>query len=114
MVKIATQSKNMDTPRERLPLSRGQIILRIFGGVLLTICALMVVLGTTILNDRLWGPRFVLYWTWCLLMTCASIFLALWDMLLVRRVSRRTRRELFRQEFMQKGQDRKPQTEEDQ
>jgi hypothetical protein len=85
---------------EKLPLSRGQIILRIFGGVLLTACALMVVLGSTVLNDRLQGPRFVLYWTWCLLLTCAAVIIALWDMLLVRRVSRRTRRELFHQQFM--------------
>jgi hypothetical protein len=85
---------------EKLPLSRGQIILRIFGGVLLTACALMVVLGATILNDRLYGPRFVLYWTWCLLLTCGAIIIAVWDMLLVRRISRRTRRELFHREFM--------------
>ena len=86
--------------RERLPLSRGQLLLRVFGGVLLTACALMVVLGTTVLDERLQGPRFLLYWTWCLLLTVAAIILALWDMLLVRRVSKRTHRELFRREFM--------------
>jgi hypothetical protein len=85
---------------EKLPLSRGQIILRIFGGVLLTACALMVVLGSTVFAEQLNGPRFVLYWTWCLLLTCGAIIIAIWDMLLVRRASRRTRRELFRQEFM--------------
>jgi hypothetical protein len=84
---------------EKLPLSRGQIALRVFGGVLLTVCAVMAVLGTTVLVEPLQGPRFLLYWTLCLLLTFAAIIVALWDMLLVRRASKRTRRELFRREF---------------
>jgi hypothetical protein len=87
-------------PLEKLPLSRGQIVLRVTGGTLLTACALMVVLGATIFAERLNGLRFILYWTWCLLLTCAAIVIALWDMLLVRRASRRTHRELFQREFM--------------
>ena len=86
--------------RERLPLSRGQVLLRVFGAALLTACALMVVLGCTVLAERLQGPQFLLYWTWCLLLTFAAVVIALWDMLLVRRVSKRARRELFRREFM--------------
>ena len=85
---------------EKLPLSRGQIILRICGGVLLTACALMVVLGVTVLSERLRGLQFVLYWTWCLLFTSGAIIVALGDMLLVRRTLQRTRRELFEREFM--------------
>ena len=85
---------------EKLPLSRGQIVLRITGGTLLTACALMVVLGATIFAERLNGLRFVLYWTWCLLLTCAAMVIALWDMVLVRRAFRRTHRELFQREFM--------------
>jgi hypothetical protein len=92
--------QNVTTHRDKLPLSRGQIGLRILGAVLLTACALMIVLGTTVFVERLQGPRFVLYWTWCLLLTYAALIIALWDMLLVRRASRRTRRELFRREFM--------------
>jgi Ca2+/H+ antiporter len=88
------------SPPEKLPLSRGQIVLRVTGGVLLTVCALMVVLGATIFVERLNGLQFILYWTWCLLLTCAAIVIALWDMLLVRRISRRTHRELFQREFM--------------
>lgn len=87
-------------PPEKLPLSRGQIMLRAFGGVLLTACALMVVLGTTVLGKHLQGPRFLLYWTGCWLLTCAAIIIALWDMVLVRRISKRTRRELFQRQFM--------------
>jgi hypothetical protein len=93
---------------EKLPLSRGQIVLRVTGGVLLTACALTVVLGATIFAERLNGLRFIVYWTWCLLLTCAAIVIALWDMLLVRRVSRRTRRELFQREFMSDDLGKKP------
>src|SRR6266404_9898501 len=85
---------------EKLPLSRGQIVLRVCGGVLLTACALMLVLGMTVLNERLQGLQFVLYWTWCLLLTVGAVVLALWDMLLVRRILNRTKRELFEREFM--------------
>jgi hypothetical protein len=60
----------------------------------------MLVLGVTVLTDRLRGPQFVLYWTWCFLLAVAAIAAALWDMLLVRRTSKRSRRELFRKQFM--------------
>src|SRR5579859_4339367 len=90
----------MNAIPEKLPLSRGQILLRIVGAILLFICALMVILGSTVLAEQLRGPRFILYWTFCLLLTFASIIIALWDMLLVRRASKRTRRELFEREFM--------------
>jgi len=87
-------------PPEKLPLSRGQIVLRVLGGVLLSLCALMAVIGTTVLGQHLQGSRFLLYWSACLLITCAAIIVALWDMLLVRRISKHTRRELYRQQFM--------------
>lgn len=92
--------KRMNANPEKLPLSRGQIALRIVGGVLLTTCAVMVVLGSTLLAKQLQGPRFLVYWTTCLLLTFIAMTIALWDMLLVRRISIRTRRELFRREFM--------------
>jgi hypothetical protein len=95
-------------PPEKLPLSRSQIVLRIMGGTLLTACALMVVLGSTIFAERLSGLRFIFYWTWCLLLTCAAIVIALWDMLLVRRTSQRTRRELFQREFMRDDLGKRP------
>jgi hypothetical protein len=85
---------------EKLPLSRGQIVLRVFGTLLVTACALMAVLGSTVLADRLHGMQFVLYWSWCLVLTFATIIAALWDMLLVRRAVMRTQRELFRRQFM--------------
>ena len=85
---------------EKLPLSRGQILLRVSGAVLLTVCALMVVLGSTILVERLHGPQFIFFWGWCSLLTFAAIVLALWDMLLIRRDLKRKRQEMFRHEFM--------------
>ena len=87
-------------PPEKLPLSRGQVVLRVCGSSLLAACVLMIVLGTTVLGEHLHGPRFLLYWTGCLLLTCTAILVALWDMLLVRRISKHTRRELFRRQFM--------------
>ena len=90
----------MNSNRDKLPLSRWQIALRIVGAILLTVCALMVVLGSTIFAQQLQGPQFLLYWIWCTLLTFAAILIALGDMLLVRRASKRTHRELFRQEFM--------------
>lgn len=90
----------MNASPEKLPLSRGQIALRVVGGVLLTTCAVMVVLGSTVLAKQLQGPQFLIYWTACLLLAFTALTIALWDMLLVRRISIRTRRELFQREFM--------------
>jgi NADH:ubiquinone oxidoreductase subunit 6 (subunit J) len=91
---------SMPANPERLPLSRGQRILRYVGAVILSCCAVMVVLGPTILAERLRGPQFLLYWSWCLLLTVVAIVIALWDMLLVRRASKRSRQELFQRQFM--------------
>jgi ABC-type transport system involved in cytochrome bd biosynthesis fused ATPase/permease subunit len=60
----------------------------------------MVVLGSTILAERLRGTQFLLYWSWCLLLTVVAVVIALWDMLLVRRASKRSRQELFQRQFM--------------
>jgi hypothetical protein len=90
----------MKSPRDKLPLSRWQYALRIVGAILLFICALMVILGSTVLAPQLQGPRYLLYWTWCTLLTIAAVIIALWDMLLIRRASKRTHRELFHQQFM--------------
>lgn len=90
----------MNANPEKLPLSLFQRILRYVGAVVLSSCAVMVVLGSTILAERLHGPQFVLYWSWCLLLTLAAILIAIWDMLLLRRASKRTRQELFQRQFM--------------
>jgi hypothetical protein len=85
---------------ERLPISLAQRILRYAGATALSSCAVMVVLGSTILAERLHGPQFLIYWSWCLLLTIVAIVIAIWDMLLVRRASKRTRQELFQRQFM--------------
>ena len=88
---------------DKLPLSRGQRVLRYFGGVILSLCAVMFVLGLSILENRLHGMQLIQYWTSCFLLAIASIVCALWDMILVRRTFKRTRRELFRAEFMHRN-----------
>jgi hypothetical protein len=98
----------MTPPPDKLPLSRGQYALRVVGAILLFVCALMVILGSTVLAPQLQGPRFLVYWTWCTLLTIAAIIIALWDMLLVRRASKRTHRELFHQQFMASDLHEKP------
>ena len=75
----------------------------IVGAILLTTCAVMVVLGSTLLAGRLQGLQFLTYWTWCMLLAIAAIIIALWDLLLIRRISKRTHRELFRQQFLSHG-----------
>jgi hypothetical protein len=85
---------------DRLALPVSQRVLRIIGSLVVSACAVMVVLGLTRWEDDLRGPRFLVYWSWCFLLALGAIFLALWDMLLVRRAFQRRRQELFREEFM--------------
>jgi high-affinity Fe2+/Pb2+ permease len=88
-------------PIEEKPLTyRGQAIVRASGALLLTACALMLILGMTVLSNRLQGPRYILYWCGCLLVAVAAMVVALWDMLLLRRASKQTGRSLFREQFM--------------
>ena len=87
---------------DKLTLPLGQRILRLLSTVILTICALMAILGFSLWSEELQGPLFALYWSWCFLLAMVAIFLGLWDMLLVRRAFKRRRRELFRDEFMTK------------
>ena len=86
--------------QDQLPRTRLQRGVRLAGTGLLTGCAGMVILGTTVLADQLHGPRYLLYWSWCFLLAVGAIVAAMWDVILVRRAFRRTRRELFREKFM--------------
>jgi len=78
---------------------RGKTVVRTIGTILISACCVMVVVGVTVLSDRLKGPPFVLYWSWCFLIAAGAFLTALFDMVMVRRASRQTRRELFRQQF---------------
>ncbi len=92
-------SADQATP-DRTLTYRGKAIVRAIGATLLTACALMVVLGVTVFSNSLHGLRYATYWSWCFLITTAAIIVALWDMLMLRRVSKQTRRQLFREQFM--------------
>ena len=92
---------------EQLPLSPLHRGVRVLGALLLTICAVMVVLGLSVWVERLQGLRFLLYWSWCLLLTLAALGVAVWDLALVRRAFARRRRELFRREFIDRDLDRR-------
>jgi hypothetical protein len=92
-------SANQPTPDQTLTY-RGKPIVRAIGTILLTACALMVVLGVTVFSNSLHGLRYATYWSWCFLLTTAAIIVALWDMLMLRRAGKQTRRQLFREQFM--------------
>ena len=82
------------------PLSyRGKKFVRIAGTLLISGCCLMVVLGVSVLSDRLRGPQFVLYWSWCFLIATLAILVAVFDLLMIRRAGRETQRKLFQQQF---------------
>ena len=68
---------------------RGKKLVRTLGTILITACCAMVVLGSTLWHDQLKGPRYILYWGWCLLLVLITIGGALFDLLMIRRVSRR-------------------------
>ena len=78
---------------------RGKTLVRTIGTVLIVACCLMVVLGSTLWSDQLQGPRYVLYWSWCFLIAAAALFVALVDLMMIRRASQQTRRQLFRDQF---------------
>ena len=82
---------------------RGKGVVRLLGGVLITICCLMVILGSTVLADRLAGPLYVIYWSWCFLTAMGATLMAVLDMILIRRASIRTRQELLRRQFTGKS-----------
>jgi hypothetical protein len=78
---------------------RGKRVVRVLGAILLTGCAVMAVLGSTLWQSQLQGPLYALYWSWCFLLLAITMLVALLDMVLIRRAGRQTRRELFRQQF---------------
>ncbi|HUI05945.1 MAG TPA: hypothetical protein VL486_02955 [Verrucomicrobiae bacterium] len=98
----------MKPDRDRLPISLGQRVLRYVGAVILSTCAVMFVLGLTVLRQRLHGLQGVRYWTWCFLLALASIVCALADTILVRRAYKQTRRQLFREQFITTDSIRQP------
>jgi len=87
------------TPNDKLPLTGWHRLVRWGGAVILATCAVMVVLGLTVLADWLHGPAYLRYWSWCFLLTLLAMAAAGADMLLIRRASRHARRQAFRNQF---------------
>jgi hypothetical protein len=82
---------------------RGKGVVRLLSTVLITICCLMVLLGSTVWSNQLGGPLYLLYWSWCFLTAILAGLLAVLDMILIRRASQQTRQELLRRQFTGKG-----------
>jgi Co/Zn/Cd efflux system component len=79
---------------------RGKLLIRTIGAILLSTAGVMLVLGLTVLSERLQGPEFVLYWSWCFLITALALIVALVDLLMIRRASKQTKLELVRQHLL--------------
>lgn len=63
---------------------------RMAANLALGIAAAMVLAGLTVLESRLRGVRYLLYWTLCYILTMSALLLAIWD---ARIVSARIARE---------------------
>lgn len=79
---------------------RGRKTVHTFGTTLLVLLLSLVILGQTLWEKHLQGPRFLLYWGCCFLLVFACIFVAMVDVLLIRRAIKQTKRELFERQFM--------------
>jgi hypothetical protein len=72
-------------------------LLRWTGGLCLFIAILMVIIGQTLLHDRLRAEAFIYYWLICMLVTGLALILALLDFWLVRRRGRREQAALLKE-----------------
>jgi len=84
---------------EQLPLTQGHRMLRFTGIAVLTCCAVMFVLGYTVLEDQLNSFLAALYWLCCFLFAVAALIIALLDFSLVRRAFRKGKRQLIDEQF---------------
>lgn len=66
------------------------------GGIYLAAAIIMLVLGATVLNNRLQGLFFIYYWLICALCTCLAFMIALLDLRAVRRRSQQAQNDLVR------------------
>ena len=69
---------------------------RLLGAVFLSISAGMLVVGQTVLKDRLQSLNFVYYWLTCTVFTGLTLIVALLDMRIVRRRARQQQSELLK------------------
>lgn len=66
---------------------------------LLAIALVMLLCGFTLLEPRLKGVLFVIYWLACFAVAGLAIIAALLDLLIIRRDARRAQSELIRRSF---------------
>ena len=78
-------------------------IRRWFGNVFLTVAVGMLVAGLTLLEPRLKGVDFVVYWLGCFAFTGLAAVMALWDACVVRRQSRREQQRLIEETLAREG-----------
>ena len=69
---------------------------RLLGLVFLSIAAGMLVIGQTVLKDRLQSLAFVYYWLTCTVFTGLTLIVALLDMRVVRRRAQQQQSELLK------------------
>ena len=68
---------------------------RVLGGICLAVSAGMLVLGQTMLKERLQGRTFIYYYLVCMAMTFLTLLIALLDLRAVRLRSRREQTRLI-------------------
>ena len=66
------------------------------GGIYLAAAIVMLVMGTTVLSNRLQGLFFIYYWLICAMCTCLAFMIALLDLRAVRRRSQQAQNDLVR------------------
>lgn len=80
---------------------------RWLGLMCLTLAAGMLIWGQTVLKPHLDGLGFLVYWGICFLLTFGAIFIALIDIIVMRRRTRREQRELLERTLEQVDDNRK-------
>jgi hypothetical protein len=68
---------------------------RWFGAAVLAAAAVMLVAGATVLQGRLEGMAFLVYWLGCFVLTMAAIMVAFRDARAVHQITRREHRDLI-------------------
>lgn len=68
---------------------------RVLGGICLAVSAAMLILGETVFKARLEGQAFIYYWLGCMVLTFATLVIALLDLRAVRLRSRREQTKLI-------------------
>ena len=74
---------------------------RWFGAVVLAGALAMLVLGQTVLRDRLKDLEYLFYWIGCFGLTGLAVLVALWDVRALRRRSRQAERALLQSTLQQ-------------